>query len=135
GERAARASACFEPYHAAIAKRLAGFGATPAVVSIHSCTPIFKGFVRPWHVGVLWNRDGRLAEPLIARLAAPDGVTVGDNQPYSARDGHGYTLERHAESANLPHVLLEVRQDLIDTPHGAELWAERLREALAPVLP
>jgi predicted N-formylglutamate amidohydrolase len=59
---------------------------------------------------------------------------VGDNQPYSARDGHGYTLERHAESAGLPHVLVEVRQDLIATTAGADAWAERLGAALAPLL-
>jgi predicted N-formylglutamate amidohydrolase len=130
-DRGARAAACFEPYHAAIAGRLA---AASALVSIHSFTPVFKGFVRPWQIGVLWNRDGRLAAPLMAQLGAIDGVTIGDNQPYSARDGHGYTMERHAERAGLPHVLIEIRQDLIDTQHGAAAWAERLRQALAPVL-
>lgn len=134
--RAARLAALFEPYHRAIGARLEAIGrvAVPAVVSVHSFTPVFKGFERPWHIGVLWNRDGRLARPLIDKLAALDGVVVGDNQPYSGQDTHGYTLPRHAEGTGIPHVLLEIRQDLIDTRSGAEQWSEKLYGALAPLL-
>jgi predicted N-formylglutamate amidohydrolase len=134
--RGARIAAVFEPYHRAIAARLQAVRerAVPAVISIHSFTPVFNGFERPWHVGVLWNRDGRLARPLLDRLAAQDGVVVGDNQPYSGQDAHGHTLPRHVEAAGIPHVLLEIRQDLIDTRHGAEAWAEKLYDALAPLL-
>lgn len=134
--RAARVAALAEPYHRAIAARLEALrrNGVPAVVSVHSFTPVFRGFERPWHVGVLWNRDGRLARPLLERLAAIDGVVVGDNQPYSGQDAHGYTLPRHVEGAGIPHVLLEIRQDLIDTRHGAEQWAEKLYGALAPLL-
>jgi predicted N-formylglutamate amidohydrolase len=106
----------------------------PIVVSVHSCTPVFEGFERPWHIGVLWNTDGRLAQPLIAQLAKADGVLVGDNQPYSARDGHGYTMPHHCEATGLPHALLEIRQDLIDTHKGAERWAGVVARALAPLL-
>lgn len=136
-ERQRRVAALFEPYHGAVAAAVAAAtrdGVTPAIVSVHSCTPVFKGFERPWHVGVLWNRDGRLARPLIERLAAMDGLTVGDNEPYSGRGGEGYTVKRHAESLGLPHVTLEIRQDLIDTHHGAREWAARVAEALAPLL-
>src|SRR4051794_19941149 len=62
-DRAARAAACFHPYHAAIAGELAGFtagGVVPAVISIHSFTPVMNGFARPWHVGILWDKDRRL---------------------------------------------------------------------------
>ncbi|MBM3571203.1 MAG: N-formylglutamate amidohydrolase, partial [Alphaproteobacteria bacterium] len=94
----------------------------------------FKGFVRPWHFGVLWNRDGRIATPLIAGLAGEAGICVGDNQPYSARDGHGFTLAHHAETRGLPHVLVELRQDLVDTQQGVAAWARRLGDALEPIL-
>lgn len=134
--RAERVTALHEPYHAAVATRLATMRriAVPAVISVHSFTPVFKGFERPWHIGVLWNRDGRLARPLMAGLAAVDGVVVGDNQPYSGQDEHGYTLPRHVERAGIPHVLLEIRQDMIDTRRGAEEWSEILYGALAPLL-
>ena len=135
-DRAVRYAAVHEPYHAAIAARLAAVrqrSAVPAVVSIHSFTPSFKGFVRPWQIGVLWNRDGRIARPLMDSLAAR-GVTVGDNQPYSGQDRHGYTMPRHAEDTGLPHVLIEIRQDLIDSAAGVDEWAAKLSEALTPVL-
>ncbi len=133
--REARISCIHEVYHQLVARRLAAMTArgVPMVISVHSFTPVFKGFERPWQVGVLWNRDGRLARPLMKRLAELN-VSVGDNEPYSGQDAHGYTLPRHVESVGIPHVLLEVRQDLIDTRSGAEEWSETLYSALAPLL-
>jgi predicted N-formylglutamate amidohydrolase len=135
--RAARLAGLFEPYHAAIDERLAAFragGVTPVVISVHSFTPVFKGAARPWHIGVLWNRDDRLPRPLMARLGAISGVVVGDNEPYSGQDGHGYTMPRHVEGVGIPHALIEIRQNLIDTRHGAEEWSEKLYGALAPLV-
>jgi predicted N-formylglutamate amidohydrolase len=135
--RAARAAACYHPYHAAIAARLAGFaaaGVVPAVIAIHSFTPVMQGFQRPWQAGVLWDRDDRIAAPLLQALAAPGDLTVGDNLPYSGRDPEGYTLEHHAIPHGLPHVMLELRQNEIDTPAGAERMALRLEAALRPIL-
>ncbi|GIK98737.1 MAG: N-formylglutamate amidohydrolase [Alphaproteobacteria bacterium] len=136
-EREARAEACFVPYHAAIAGLIEGrrrAGIQLALVSMHSFTPVMNGFERPWHVGILWNRDGRLPKPLMARLAAEPGICVGDNEPYTGRDEHGYSIYVHGQDLGLPHVLIELRQDLIDTRHGAEEWAERLGRILAELL-
>jgi predicted N-formylglutamate amidohydrolase len=135
--RRARADALFAPYHRAIDQRLDALvarGPRPCFLAVHSCTPVFAGFRRPWQIGVLWNRDGRLAEPLIAALARDDGLCVGDNQPYSGRDGHGYTLPTHAEARGLPHATIEIRQDLINRPRGVERWTRRFHDAFAPVL-
>lgn len=133
--RQARIAEIHEVYHRLVARRLVDLRArgVPVVISIHSFTPVFKGFERPWQIGVLWNRDGRLAQPLMASLAG-QGIAVGDNQPYSGQDRHGHTLPHHVEEAGIPHVLLEIRQDLIDTRHGAEEWSETLYGALSPLL-
>jgi predicted N-formylglutamate amidohydrolase len=134
---AERARACHEPYHAAIAARLAGArqaGRVPALVAIHSFTPVMSGFVRPWHVGVLWDRDGRIALPLLESLRTEAGLTVGDNEPYSGRHPADYTVDRHAGQAGLPHVCIEVRQDELTTPSGVERWTNRLAGALTPIL-
>lgn len=133
----ARVAACYAPYHRAVDDRRAGFtarGVSPAVISVHSFTPVFKGFERPWHVGILWQRDPRLAVPLMDGLRAHDHIAVGDNKPYSARDEFGYSIEAHGAARGLPQVLIEVRQDLLEGHEGIEAWALVLAEALAPVL-
>ena len=136
-DRRQRQEEIFTPYHMALEtelqRRLDG-GSVPVVVSLHSFTPVMNGFQRPWHVGILWNRDARMPVPLMRRLAAEPDLIVGDNEPYSGRDGHGYSIKAHAERKGLAHALFEIRQDLIAEESGQERWAEILRRALKDVL-
>jgi predicted N-formylglutamate amidohydrolase len=123
------------PYHAAIAGEIDALqaeGAVPVLVSIHSFTPIWKGTRRPWEIGVLWDRDGRLAGPLIAECARA-GFTVGDNEPYSG-ELENDCLYRHGTMRGLPHVLIEIRQDLIAEPVAARVFAARLKPILERAL-
>ena len=134
-ERAARLAELFEPYHAAVAQALMGTGHPfPALIAVHSFTPRMQGRARPWHCGVLWNRDPRLPLPVLAALRADTGLQVGDNEPYSGRDPSDYTVSRHAGRHGRPHVCLEIRQDLLQDPRGVSEWAERLDRVLAPLL-
>jgi predicted N-formylglutamate amidohydrolase len=136
-DRRRRAAACYEPYHKAIAQRLHAYahaGVVPALVAIHSFTPVYGTQARPWNVGILWDRDPRIAVPLLERLRAEPGLVVGDNEPYSGRHPADYTIDRHAESAGLPHVCIEVRQDELLTPAGVARWAEILGRALGDIL-
>jgi len=133
----ARTDACFWPYHRRIGSGLAGFamrGQRPAVIGIHSYTPVLGGIVRPWHIGVLWGEDGRIAMPLIAALSADESLVVGDNQPYSGRLHYGYSIEVHAGETGLPHVLVEMREDLVATAEDQQRTASILVAALAPIL-
>ena len=116
------------PYHAAIASEIAALSGVPTILSIHSFTPVWKGKPRPWQVGILWDRDDRLAAPLIKRLADA-GFNVGDNEPYSG-ELENDTLYEHATMNGLPHVLIEIRQDLIATPEAAREFAGKL----APII-
>jgi predicted N-formylglutamate amidohydrolase len=136
-DRKARAEAIFRPYHAAVAEVIArkrNEGPDPAILSLHSFTPQMNGFARPWHIGILWNRDPRLPVPLMARLLQEKGVVVGDNEPYSGKDEHGYSTIAHAEAQGLPHGLIEMRQDLIGDAAGVARWAEVLTRVLRDVL-
>lgn len=136
-DRRARAEAIFQPYHAAISDVIARKrreGPDPAILSLHSFTPQMNGFARPWHVGILWNRDPRLPVPLMARLLQEQGIVVGDNEPYSGKDEHGYSTSAHAEAQGLPHALIEMRQDLIGDDAGIARWAEILTRVLRDVL-
>ena len=127
------------PYRAAIeasVEAMLAAGEPPAILSIHSFTPNWRGAPRPWKVGVLWDRDPRLPEPLIRALAAEKDLAaaeVGDNEPY---DGAllGDTIHAVATARGLSNVLIEVRQDLIADRRGAEAWADRLARILAPLI-
>jgi predicted N-formylglutamate amidohydrolase len=136
-DRRARRAAFFAPYHAAIQGLIEAAlarGIVPALVSVHSFTPELGGTARPWHVGILWDGDGRLPQPLLAALRGDAALTVGDNQPYSARQPAGYTVRHHALERGLPHVAIEIRQDEIADDAGATRWAARLAAALQPIL-
>lgn len=135
--RLLRLEALYQPYHDAIAQersRITARGQVPVLISIHSFTPQMNGFRRPWHVGVLWNRDGRLALPMLEALRAEGDLTVGDNEPYSARTGTDFTIIHHGEQANLPVLMLEIRQDLIADAVGADAWADRLARLLPGIV-
>ena len=134
--REARLATFFRPYHAALTAEFArrdARGEITVVLSIHSFTPATAGVARPWEIGILWNEDGRLALPVMEALRL-QGVPVGDNEPYSGRDHHGYTTHTHADAAGLPNLLVELRQDLIDTHRGAVAWADRLAAILQACL-
>jgi predicted N-formylglutamate amidohydrolase len=134
GERLRRARALFHPYHAAIRELIAekaAHGSGPAIVSIHSFTPVFQSFRRPWQIGILWNADGRLARPIMAALARDPHLVIGDNEPYSARGEVGYTIIEHAEKSGRLHLMIEIRQDLIATADGVARWGDIVGVALA----
>ena len=116
------------PYHAAIDTALDRMGPDAVVISLHSFTPAWKGRPRPWEVGVLYDRDTRLSAPLMDRLKEA-GFTVGDNEPYSGAL-EGDTLYQHGTLRGLPHVLIEIRQDLIASQDAAQAFALRLKPIL-----
>ncbi len=103
-----------------------------AIISIHSFTPVWKGKPRPWEVGVLWDRDRRLAGPLMTRLTQ-HAFIWGDNEPYSGALEND-CLNRHGTKRGLPHVLVEIRQDLIASEALAEDFAGKLYFVLKAAL-
>ena len=129
-EREARWREIFRPYHAAIADLLAARAHRATVlVAMHSFTPVFKGVTRAVEVGVLYNpdaRDTRLPHIMLDLLRGEGDLAVGDNQPYAITGDSDYTVPTHGEKRGLPHVELEIRQDLIGDDRGQALWATRL---------
>lgn len=124
-DRAARLARFHRPYHTALGEWLAA--AEPALIlSLHSFTPRLEtsDTARPWEVGVLYNRDERAAQIAIPLLEA-EGLSVGDNLPYSGRDLN-YTMNRHAEAEGRAYLGIELRQDLTRTPEDHARWANLL---------
>jgi len=132
-ERETRLDLAHRPFHAAVEalldKRKAD-SRPAALVSVHSYTPVYNRIHRPWEIGLISGHDRRLADPVLAALRVGTAFQVGDNQPYSPADGVYYTLHRHGESAGLPALMIEIRNDEITTPDEEQEWAD----VLAPLL-
>ncbi|MDH3389874.1 MAG: N-formylglutamate amidohydrolase [Gammaproteobacteria bacterium] len=137
-QRNERVHCFYTPYRKAIDTMLHRFregGIVPAFIAIHSFTPQMAGLSRPWHAGILWDKDPRIPIPLMENLRANSGgFNIGDNEPYSGRHPADYTIDHHAETTGLPHVSIEIRQDLVNTEEGAERWATILHDALRDIL-
>lgn len=132
-ERERRLNLCYRPYHGEVA-RLAAKREDTVYVAIHSYTPRLRGRdPRPWHIGILYGMDDRFAVPLLRRLEQETDLCVGENEPYG---GHleGDSVDRHAIKPHRPNVLIEVRNDLIDTDEKQWAWAQRLAPILEEVL-
>ncbi len=128
-----RLDAYYRPYHRSIdaaIDRIQSSGHEPVLVSLHSFTPAFRGrAIRPWHIGLLWDEDDRLVRPLLSRLQQEPDLFVGDNEPYSGQL-KGDCMFMHGTMRDVPHVLIEIRNDLIEEPGGQQHWADRLTPVL-----
>jgi predicted N-formylglutamate amidohydrolase len=135
-EQEARAEAFHWPYHHAVDQafaRLRRSGPEPLFFSVHTFTPSLGGEDRYWDMGVLWNRDPRIAVPLVEILREREGLHVGDNQPYSGKE-IAYTLNLHAGSAGLAHCAVEIRQDHCESAAKLDEFADLLADALERIL-
>jgi predicted N-formylglutamate amidohydrolase len=132
-DRAVRRRAIFEPYHTQI-EALLNARQNAVYVAMHSFTPVFKGESRAMQVGVLHNRDARLANIMLDLLRAEGDLVVGDNAPYAVSDITDYGVPVHAERRGLPHVEIEIRQDLIADEAGQDQWAARFERLLRNAL-
>jgi predicted N-formylglutamate amidohydrolase len=133
GETGDRIANYWKPYHEELARQIAAMQPL-MLLSLHSFTPRLAtrpDEVRPWEIGVLYNRDDRAARIAIPLLEAA-GIATGDQQPYSGKVLNA-TMNRHAEGNGLPYLGLEVRQDLIDSDEGVECWGARLMPIIAEV--
>lgn len=131
--RADRVAMLWAPFHAALEElldRRRRARRPTALVTVHSFTPIYRGVARPWHVGIISTDERRLADSVLAALRRDPTLVVGDNEPYSARDNVDYTIRRHGRDRGLPHVMIEIRNDLLRAAKDIATWTELLTDAL-----
>ncbi len=136
GERSRRIARYYRPYHDAIDRTIDACLATglpPVLISVHSFTESWKDVARPWHVGILWDRDDRLARLLLDALYREGDLIVGDNEPYRG-NLRGDTMWQHGTMRGLAHAIIEVRQDLIRDQAGQDAWGERLLRIVSAIL-
>lgn len=132
-QRSARRREIFEPYHQRIREQLdarAAAGRRTILVAQHSMTDQYHGVRREMHAAILYNRDRRFAGLMLENLRRDGSLYIADNEPYFVSDATDYTVPRHGEARGLPHVEIELRQDLIGDEAGQAEWAERISRAL-----
>lgn len=136
-ERQRRTRDLYLPFHARlralIADRLAA-GLPVALATVHSFTPVWFGQPRQVELGLIHDADDRLAVAMLRHAQARTDLTARLNDPYSAADGVAHTLALHATPMGLPHVMIEVRNDLIATPEAQQAMAARLAPCLTAAL-
>lgn len=135
-DRMLRVEELFIPYHYQINQAVANirqYFSLPLLMSVHSYTPVFQGFERPWEIGILWEGDDGVASMLLEYLREHTDYHVGENEPYHACNPIGYTVKTHAETKGYPHVLVEIRQDLIRDEKGQAEFASIFAGALAHI--
>jgi predicted N-formylglutamate amidohydrolase len=132
-EIVARRMEIFDPYHRRIRKLLddrQASGRRAIVVAQHTMTDVYKGDRRRMHAAVLYNRDRRFAGVVLDMLRRERHLIIADNEPYFVSDETDYTIPHHAEARSLPHVEIEIRQDLVTDAAGQAEWAARLARVL-----
>ncbi len=131
-EAARRDTLYHRPYHAAVHDLIESLG-SPALIAVHSFTPMLNGSSRRWHAAVLHDDDQSLARPMLAEFRRCRELLVGDNEPYSGYSDLTFTLPWHAGRRGLKSAAIEVRQDLIDNSAGVERWADIIEQVLRQV--
>jgi predicted N-formylglutamate amidohydrolase len=124
--RRERADRFYHPFKAALSQAIDDRPVPPAIVTIHSFTPIYEGVSRQVEIGILHDDDTRLADAVLAAACAGGGLVVRRNEPYGPQDGVTHTLREHALPRRLLNVMIEIRNDLIATAENQAAMAERL---------
>jgi predicted N-formylglutamate amidohydrolase len=132
-EIAARRAEIFDPYHRRIRELLdarQAIGHRTILVAQHTMTDVYKNDRRRMHAAVLYNRDRRFAGAVLDMLRREQHLIIADNEPYFLSDETDYTIPHHAEARLLPHVELEIRQDLVADEAGQAEWGRRIAGVL-----
>lgn len=128
--RAARTRLFYEPFRNTVAARLAAMR-DPVLVTVHSFTPVFHGRPRAVEIGVLHDKDTRLADAMLDM--PPRGVAkrIERNAPYGPEDGVTHTLREHGIANGHPNVMLEIRSDLVAAPDRQRAMGRAMAEWVA----
>jgi predicted N-formylglutamate amidohydrolase len=131
--RAERVKRYYEPFRATLAATIKRVDA-PVIVTVHSFTPIYHGRPRAVEIGILHDSDTRLADAMLAVAADHTDLKVERNEPYGPQDGVTHTLKEHGLVHGHPHVMLEIRNDLITTEAEQQQMGEVISNWLRAAL-
>ena len=132
----ARTESICLPFHATVSQeinRLVAQGRRPALIAVHSFTPVYLGQTRTVEFGVIHDDDTALSLAVMA-AARGCGLDTRLNEPYSAAGDVTHTIRQHAVPMRLANTMLEIRNDLIADADAQAAMADRLAPVLAQAL-
>jgi predicted N-formylglutamate amidohydrolase len=129
-DRAARIATYYAPFRDALSDTIAKLS-NPVIVTLHSFTPIYHGQSRAVEIGVLHDRDSRMADAMLDTAGAHTDALVLRNAPYGPEHGVTHTLREHAIAQGHMNVMLEIRNDLIRTPDEQTAVADMIANWIA----
>ncbi|MFV1592260.1 N-formylglutamate amidohydrolase [Phaeobacter sp. JH20_36] len=135
--RAERVDSVYTPFCAAVAQVIAdrrAAGRETMLVTVHSFTPIFYGTPRSVEIGILHDADSRLADAMLEATPALPDRQIERNAPYGPQDGVTHSLVLHGQNNGLANVMIEVRNDLLQTPEQEAAMTDELLCLLRPAL-
>lgn len=124
-DRDARVAAFYHPFHDAVSAAIRRVD-RPVIVTVHSFTPVYHGRRRSVEIGILHDADTRLADAMLNTASAHMTENVQSNAPYGPDDGVTHTLRKHAIPDGHLNVMLEIRNDLIETPAQQAAMATKI---------
>ena len=136
-QRAMRINAIYRPFCDTVTTVLADRQARniPSVlITIHSFTPIYHGQHRTVEIGILHDADSRLADAMLAQAYRLPHRQIERNIPYGPEDGVTHSLKLHGLRNGIANVMIEIRNDLLQTPNEQEVMAEELLMLIHPAL-
>lgn len=137
-QRQKRVAGIYEPFTAAVSELLAlreQRGQRSIIVTIHSFTPVYFGNDRAVEIGILHDKDSRLADAMLA--FADDllpGRRVERNAPYGPQDGVTHSLQLYGVANGLANVMIEIRNDLLQNADDKAAIAGEILTLLRPAL-
>lgn len=120
-QRQARIDEIYRPWQRSLRETIAArtaAGRDTILVTIHTFTPVYKGVRRTVEIGILHDRDSRLADGMLDHGASDGRYVVRRNEPYGPVDGVTHTLTEHGLANGLLNVMIEIRNDLVTDEAG-----------------
>ncbi len=133
-EVAQRVEEIFNPYHLCIRKTLQEhLRIKPSMVyfAIHSFTPHLNGQLRPWSIGITYERPSRFSEYIIHELRKTCRFPIGENEPYPITPEGDYGMYAHGQEDGVEAVLMEIRQDFLSNEQNKLDIAHTLHDILS----
>lgn len=130
-DRQSRIARYYQPFEALLYETLDDRPGVTALVTVHSFTPVYRGQARSVEVGILHDRDSRLADAL---LQVALGFNIQRNAPYGPEDGVTHTLRHHALPRDILNVMIEIRNDLIASSEQCARMADTLADWVSRAL-